>query len=138
MIKRRRKKSYMAEMNMIPLIDISLILLIIFMVMSPFLVQSQINVTLPKSSSAASIVEDDIIRIQISSKGVISVLGKTVTIDKLNDELVLRMGNAKNKTVLVQADREVPIDLVVKVFDVAKGLGAGSLGIGVDEITKKK
>ena len=50
-LQKRGKKTVIAEMNMIPLIDISLILLIIFMVITPSLVQSQIKVSLPAAAS---------------------------------------------------------------------------------------
>ena len=46
-------------------------------------------------------------------------------------ELVLRMGKANKKTILVEADKNVPIQTVVDVFDIAKKLGAAKLGIGV-------
>ena len=47
-------KAIIAEMNLIPLIDISLILLVIFMVVTPVLVQSQIQVQLPKATTGAA------------------------------------------------------------------------------------
>ena len=50
-IRRGKKHGPIAEINMIPLIDVSLVLLIIFMVMTPFLVQQQVRVNLPKSVS---------------------------------------------------------------------------------------
>jgi len=48
-LRRAKGRGPIAEINMIPLIDVSLVLLIIFMVMTPFLVQQQVRVNLPKS-----------------------------------------------------------------------------------------
>ena len=121
----------MAEINMVPFIDITLILLIIFMVMSPMLVQMQLTVDLPKSKAINTQAEDDVIRIEVQRNGTISVMNKTLTLKNLERELILRMGKANKKTILVQADNEVPIQQVVDVFDVAKKLGAAKLGIGV-------
>ncbi|MBR4355159.1 MAG: biopolymer transporter ExbD [Elusimicrobiaceae bacterium] len=121
----------MAEINMVPFIDITLILLIIFMVMSPLLVQMQLTVDLPKSQSVNTQAEDDVLRIEVQKNGVITVQNKQFTLQTLKRELILRMGKANKKTILVQADKEVPIQQVVAVFDIAKQLGAAKLGIGV-------
>jgi len=121
----------MAEINMVPFIDITLILLIIFMVMSPLLVQMQLNVDLPKSQSVNAQAEEDVIRIEVQKNGSITVQNKQLGLKNLERELILRMGKANKKTILVQADKEVPIQQVVSVFDIAKKLGAAKLGIGV-------
>ena len=121
----------MAEINMVPFIDITLILLIIFMVMSPMLVQMQMTVDLPKSKAINTQAEDDVIRIEVTRDGTITVMNKKLTLKNLERELILRLGKANKKTILVQADKDVPIQQVVVVFDVAKKLGAAKLGIGV-------
>lgn len=121
----------MAEINMVPFIDITLILLIIFMVMSPMLVQMQMTVDLPKSKAINTQAEDDVIRIEVTRDGTITVMNKKLTLKNLERELILRLGKANKKTILVQADKDVPIQHVVDVFDVAKKLGAAKLGIGV-------
>ena len=121
----------MAEINMVPFIDITLILLIIFMVMSPMLVQMQMNVDLPKSNAVNTTAEDDVMRIEVQKNGVIRIENRTYTTANLEREVVLRMGKANKKTILVEADKDVPIQTVVDVFDVAKKLGAAKLGIGV-------
>ena len=126
-----KNRTVMAEINMVPFIDITLILLIIFMVMSPMLVQMQLTVDLPKSKAINTQAEDDVIRIEVQRNGTISVMNKTLTLKNLERELILRMGKANKKTILVQADKDVLIQQVVDVFDVAKKLGAAKLGIGV-------
>ena len=126
-----KNRTVMAEINMVPFIDITLILLIIFMVMSPMLVQMQLTVDLPKSKAINTQAEDDVIRIEVQRNGTISVMNRTLTLKNLERELILRMGKANKKTILVQADKDVPIQQVVDVFDVAKKLGAAKLGIGV-------
>lgn len=126
-----KNRTVMAEINMVPFIDITLILLIIFMVMSPLLVQMQLTVDLPKSKAINTQAEDDVIRIEVQKNGSIIVMNKSLTLKNLERELILRMGKANKKTILVQADKDVPIQQVVDVFDVAKKLGAAKLGIGV-------
>ena len=131
MTTRRRQRHLMADINMVPFIDITLILLIIFMVMSPLLVQMQLTVDLPKSNAINTQADDDVVRIEIQKNGTITVLDKRIAIADLERELILRLGKANKKTILVEADKNVPVQQVVDVFDVAKKLGAAKLGIGV-------
>lgn len=127
----RRQRRLMADINMVPFIDITLILLIIFMVMSPLLVQMQLTVDLPKSNAINTQNDDDVIRIEIQKNGTVTVLNKKVSLVNLEQELILRLGKANKKTILVEADKNVPVQKVVDVFDIAKKLGAAKLGIGV-------
>ena len=117
---------------MIPLIDISLILLIIFMVITPFLVQSQIQVNLPKASTGIKGGDEDVLRVQLAADGTITVDGKRVKFSLLKKELTLRFSKSYKKTVLVEADKTVSVERVVAVFDAAKKLGAGKIGIAVN------
>ena len=126
-----RNRTVMADINMVPFIDITLILLIIFMVMSPLLVQMQLTVDLPKSDAINTQNDDDVVRIEIQKNGTITVLNKTIPMANLERELILRLGKANKKTILVEADKNVPVQQVVDVFDIAKKLGAAKLGIGV-------
>lgn len=126
-----KQRTVMADINMVPFIDITLILLIIFMVMSPMLVQMQMNVDLPKSNAVNTTAEEDVIRIEVQKSGSIRIDNRTYTLQNLERELVLRMGKANKKTILVEADKNVAIQTVVDVFDIAKKLGAAKLGIGV-------
>ena len=130
------KKGIIADINMIPLIDVSLILLIIFMVITPFLVQSQIQVNLPKASEAAKGGDENIITIQLAADGTVTVEGKIVKAGRLERELALRLSKSYKKTVLVQADKTVSIDRVVTALDAAKKLGASKVGIGVSPLDK--
>lgn len=122
-------RKIIAEMNLIPLIDIALILLIIFMVLTPVLVQSQIQVQLPKASTGAAVSKA--IEVTLTSDGRLFVEGKSVRLADIERELQLRLGGAREKTVLVQADKDVPIERIVKVLDAGRKLGVGKLGIGV-------
>lgn len=120
-----------SEPNLIPLIDVALILVIIFMVLTPILVQSQLTVKLPKAETGAPADAQTTVNVQISRGGSVVVDGSPVKWDRLERELTLKLGKAASKTVLVQADRTVAVEKVVAVLDVSKKLGVGKLGIGV-------
>ena len=129
--RRLQTRGLMGDINMVPFIDITLILLIIFMVMTPFIVQSQLNVDLPSAKAVNTVSEDNLIKVEILKDGQIMVQNRQTNLNKLEEELILHLGKAQEKTILVQADKTVSIDKVVQVFDIAKKLGAAKLGIGV-------
>jgi biopolymer transport protein ExbD len=126
-----KRRRLIAEMNLIPLIDVSLILVIIFMVLTPILVHHQLTVKLPHAASGESAPSDSAVTVQITKSGAVTVEGAAVRWDKLERELTLRLPKSAGKTLLVQADRSVPVEKVVAVLDIAKRLGVGKLGVGV-------
>ena len=125
------KRGLIADINMIPLIDVSLILLIIFMVITPFLVQSQIQVNLPRASSDITTADENALKVQLAADGSVMVSGRPVKLQRLEKELILRLSKSYRKTVLVEADKTVAVEKVVFVLDLAKKLGAGKIGIAV-------
>ncbi|HEX4048738.1 MAG TPA: biopolymer transporter ExbD [Elusimicrobiota bacterium] len=126
----KRRKTF-AEPNLVPLIDVSLILVIIFMVLTPILVHHQLTVRLPHAVSSDSAPSDTAITVQITKSGAVTVEGTAVRWENLEHELTLRLSKAAGKTLLVQADRGTAVEKVVTVLDIAKRLGVGKLGIGV-------
>lgn len=126
-----RNRRTIAEMNLVPLIDIALILVIIFMVLTPILVQSQLTVKLPKANSGTPAEAQTTVNVQISRTGALVIEGSPVKWESMERELTLRLPKSSQKTLLVQADRAVAVEKVVAVLDAAKRLGVGKLGIGV-------
>ncbi|MBI3296859.1 MAG: biopolymer transporter ExbD [Elusimicrobia bacterium] len=130
---RFERRRPITEMNLIPLIDVSLILVIIFMVLTPVLVQHQLTVRLPASAQGVPGDNDATVSLQIDARGNITLDGRPVRLEALESELALKVGKAARKTVLVQADKSVAVQRVVQVLDVAKKLGVGKLGLGVQQ-----
>ena len=116
---------------MIPLIDVSLVLLIIFMVMTPFLVQQQVKVNLPKSVAGNEAPDRPII-ILVRQQGEISLNGKAVSISTLESDLKPLLGPKRDRPVMVQADKDTALQYVVSVMDVAKKLQVAKFGISVE------
>ena len=125
-----RRRTF-AEPNMVPLIDVALILVIIFMVLTPILVQSQLTVKLPKAENGSPSDAGDTVTVEITKGGSLTIDGTPARWPTLERELTLKLPRSAKKTLLVQADRLVPVEKVVIVLDVAKKLGVGKLGIGV-------
>ena len=125
-----RRYHIMAEINMIPLIDVSLVLLIIFMVMTPFLVQSQIQVNLPKVATVVP-TQDPPLQIQITKEGSFFIQGRRVLGSQLLKELGSLAPQPAQASLLIQADREVSFDRVVEAMDAAKQAGIKKMGVAV-------
>ncbi len=138
MLKSGDKYALVAEINMIPFIDIALVLLIIFMVMTPFLVRAQIKINLPKARAAEkSQTKNNQVQISVTRSGAIYLEGKVVASDAFEAALKRQLPDAANQMVIVSADREVAFEKVVTVMDAAKRCGAGKLGVCVKEDKQK-
>jgi len=131
-LRRGHKAAPIAEINMIPLIDVSLVLLIIFMVMTPFLVQQQIRVNLPRSVSANEASDRPIV-IAIQRQGELSLNGHAIAITNLESELKPLLGPHGDRPVMIQADRDLALQRVISVMDIAKKLQVIKLGISVEQ-----
>jgi biopolymer transport protein TolR len=121
----------MAEINITPLVDVMLVLLIIFMVTAPFL-QAGIDVDLPEaeSSSAPTGKEDKIIT--IDRGGQIFLSGddaSAYTTQNLGAKLATLFTEGSSKTVYLKADKNVPYGAVVQVMAICKSAGIERIGM---------
>lgn len=130
-LRKGKKHGPIAEINMIPLIDVVLVLLIIFMVMSPMLIQQQLKVNVP-SSVAGSEAPDKPIVIAIERQGEINLNGKATSLSTLESQLKPLLGPKRDRPVMIQADKEIALQYVVSVMDVAKKLQVVKMGISVE------
>lgn len=120
-----RRKSVLAEINVVPLVDIMLVLLIIFMITAPML-QQGIDVNLPKAKGK-SIEEAEKINIVLTKEGKIYVNDKVSKISEL--QTMLSAFKESNPTVLLKADRDVPYGLVAEVMGEIKAAGIERIGM---------
>jgi biopolymer transport protein ExbD len=126
------KYEVVAEINMIPFIDITLVLLIIFMVMTPYLVKEQIKINPPKTKSrGADVKQRDLVQISVSREGTFAVNGEATTADGILAMVQHRLKDPENQQVVVAADKDVVFDQVVQAMDAAKRAGATKIGVEV-------
>lgn len=130
-----RSRGVMSEINVTPLVDVMLVLLIMFMVTAP-LMQQGIEVDLPKTSSTGVEVNDEPFILVINSDRKITISKSPVTIDHLREKLKAIFKNRKNKQVYVQADRKVDYGIVAEVM--AEIRSAGILNIGLITMPKEQ
>jgi biopolymer transport protein TolR len=127
----------MSEINVTPLVDVMLVLLIIFMVTAP-LMQQGVQVDLPKTQ--AQNLQDDQQRIVLSiNKDLKIFIGPTeVTRDQLEEKLTLNEKLKKDKEVYLQADRSIPYGFVVDIMAVMKRAGVEQVSMLTEPIEEKK
>jgi biopolymer transport protein TolR len=118
-----------AEINIIPLVDIVLVILIIFMITAP-LMTAGIEVNLPQTKdSPLSRQEAEPLRITIFKDGTIKVSGETMSLNKLSAWLEEAKKRDVIKEVQIEADREANYGLVAKVLSEVKRAGFTQVGL---------
>lgn len=119
---------------MIPFIDIALVLLIIFMIMTPFLVKEQIKIDLPRTKSTSTPVDEHrLVQVEVAKDGAIYVDGASVADDDVYETIRGKLTDPENQPVVIAADRDVSFEHVVVVMDAAKRCGAKKLGVSVKQ-----
>ncbi len=123
------RKSYpmMADINVTNLVDVVLVLLIIFMIAAPML-QSGIEVNLPKGSASTKELGEGIL-VSLNKEGKIFIDDRPIILDRFTSRLA-QVKRAKNATsVYLRADKEVSYGLVIQIVGKIKSLGIENLGL---------
>ena len=120
---------HLADINVTPLVDVMLVLLIIFMVTAPMLHQG-ISVALPKTATTniQSQLEDPIV-LSISREGLYYINETPVARGLLRDRLRAILRGRKEKAVLLKADRGLSYGTVIETLDLLNRMGIESLGL---------
>jgi len=131
------KHRIMADINMIPFIDVSLVLLLIFMIMTPLMVRSQLKINLPSTKdSQKDLTRKETIQVQVDRTGTAYLSGMPVAPDLLESRLRQLLSDP-NQPVVIEADKDVPFQHVIDVMDAAKRIGALKLAVCVKKQGKK-
>ncbi|MCG8643469.1 MAG: protein TolR [Desulfobacterales bacterium] len=119
---------FMSDINVTPFVDVMLVLLIIFMVSAPMMVQG-VDVELPRATSEALEGEDDRLIISIDNDLQVFINEQVVSVEFLDQKLEAILENLENRTVYLRADKNVPYGVVVNVMSKIKTAGIDSLGM---------
>jgi biopolymer transport protein TolR len=129
---RGRGRRTISEINMVPFIDVMLVLLIIFMVTAPMITPSVVD--LPSVGKAAK-QPDKVIQIVIQKDERLELVtdGKTdsATLASVASSVKSLIGEADNTAVVISADRSVKYETVVKVMDSLQRAGVARVGLSV-------
>jgi len=129
--KRYRGKTAMAEMNVVPLVDVMLVLLVIFIVTAPLLTHS-VKIDLPKASSSVSITKPEHIEFGIRESGDLFWNGEAVTMDLLASRFAPEAAREPQPELHIRADRHVHYEKVAQVMALAAKSGLVRIGFVSD------
>ncbi|MFH2058433.1 MAG: protein TolR [Pseudomonadota bacterium] len=118
----------MSDINVTPFVDVMLVLLIIFMVTAPMMVQG-VDVDLPKATSKALKTNEDRLIISIDNDLQVFINEQVVSVEFLTQKLGAILENLDSKNVYLRADKNVPYGIVVNVISKIKKAGIDSLGM---------
>ncbi len=134
-IRQPRTASSMADINITPFVDVVLVLLIIFMITAPIL-QSGIEVQLPKTKTVKAIVEERLV-LTIDRSQRLYLGNDLVNINALG-ELLRAKGPADQQSVYIRCDESVPFGTVATVMDAVRQAGIENVSMVTEPIRKRR
>ena len=134
------KNKVVADINVAPMVDVMLVLLIIFMVITPML-QKGVSVDMAQATNPREMREadqDDAVVVAVTRDGKIYLGSDQLTVDRLSERIRDLLAAKVDKTVYVKSDRRAKYGGVVDVVDTVRSAGVDTLGLLTDKATKKR
>jgi biopolymer transport protein ExbD len=128
---RRRHQAPMADMNVVPLVDVMLVLLVIFIVTAPLLTHA-VKIDLPKASSSVNITKPEHIEFGIRESGDLFWNGEPVNLEILPKRFAAEAAKQPQAEVHIRADRHVHYEKVAQVMALAAKAGLVRIGFVSD------
>jgi biopolymer transport protein TolR len=129
-------QSALSEINVTPLVDVMLVLLIIFMIAAPMLTTG-VDVELPKADAPRMDIDQDQPLITVQRDQRIYLFDEEVSLDVLRQRLVTDKRIREVDEVFVQADEQVPYGSVAQVLALVRQAGIGKMGLVTDPLTRE-
>lgn len=127
----RRRTRAMSEINVTPMVDVMLVLLIIFMVTAPLLT-SGVEVDLPEAGSTAIKGEDEPLAVSVNAQGSIFVQDTEVTLETLAPRLAAVSGRNEDLRIFVRGDRAIDYGRVMQVVGAINAAGYRKVALITD------
>jgi biopolymer transport protein TolR len=124
----RKKTPPIAQINITPLVDVMLVLLVIFMITAPML-QQGVNIALPKVAAKPLGEVHEQLVLAITSDGSVRLDGAPVAVNELSNKLTPIIAADPDRSVHVRADKEVPYGRVAEVMAAVQRAGAKKIGM---------
>ena len=126
----------LAEINVTPLVDVMLVMLIIFMVTTPMM-QSGIEVNLPTAESKTNPSAGGLV-LTVSKDRYIYMENRIINLFLLESQVKSHFIGKERKVVFIKADKDVPYGYMIDVMDILKKAGVETVGLIVDQKEKEK
>ena len=132
----RRIGASLAEINVIPLVDVVLVLLLIFMLTAPMMYRG-IDVNLPKTSTRPTAVEERMV-LTLTKDRIIYLNDKPVPLAGLDGQLRALLKNRSDKTLYLKADQSLSYGFVVETMDRVRRAGVEKLGMVTEPAPRER
>ncbi len=128
------QQSLLSDINVTPFVDVMLVLLIVFMVAAPMMVQG-VDVSLPQTQHATSLdqVEDPLV-VVVDNNGRVTINETPVSVEGLGEKLAFIFENRSTNNVFLRADTNVAYGTVVLVMSEIKNAGVQQLGVVTEPV----
>ena len=130
------KNALFTEINITPLTDIFLVLLIIMMVVAPTFQSVDNTITIPEVNSGVSIEQGKVV-VSVTKDGTIFVDSKKVSAASLTSELEAAKGDSENPELVVEADEKVKSSIIMSIMDAAQDAHYKKLIVAGEPLNKK-
>lgn len=124
-------KRLMSDINVTPFVDVMLVLLIIFMITAPMMMQG-VEVNLPKTTTKHIKTNDQPLLLTINKKREIFIEDRKIAFDDLEYKIVKIFENRREKEIVLRADEAVSYGFVIKVIAQVKRAGIDKLGMATE------
>jgi biopolymer transport protein TolR len=121
-------KRFMSEINVTPFVDVMLVLLIIFMVTAPMMMQG-VEVNLPKTTTKHMKAQDEPLMLTVNKDRQVFLENRQVPFEDLEVKVKKIFENRREKVLMLRADKDVPYGFVVNVMASVKRAGIDKLGM---------
>lgn len=129
--KGKRARAPMAEINIIPLVDVVLVLLIIFMATTAFVKESGLKMELPTAKSTETAQnENKDLSIALTRDGKIYLNAKASSLDEIAGAMKQAASRDRNTQVIIKGDENIEYRRVIEVMDLAKQSGLPKVALG--------
>jgi biopolymer transport protein TolR len=122
------RSQLMSDINVTPFVDVMLVLLIIFMVTAPMMMQG-VDVSLPEATAEPLESEKEHLIITIDTKNQVFINDFQVSVEGLGEKLKKILEGRSDREVFLKADKDISYGTVVQVMAEAKGAGVEKLGM---------
>lgn len=125
-------KKVIAEINVIPLVDIVLVVLIIFMVTAPMIMNSSIKVNLPKAASGEKTSSEGL-NISLTGDGRVNLNGSFLSLNEVKDRVLAEVKKNAQIEAVISADKASQHGKVIELIDVVKSAGVENFAISIEK-----
>lgn len=135
----RKLKDVSSDINVTPMVDVMLVLLIIFMVITPML-QKGVSVDMVKSVNPHSMPDadkEDAVVVAVTRDGRLYLGSEQITLENLGKSVRDRIANRVDKTVYIKSDARAKFEQVVKAVDEIRSAGVDQLGLLTEKVEER-